>query len=337
MSNLKNCPKCGGENLASDRFCGECGFDTQTSVAVAQPLQPEKQTAADQSKDMGNIHQSHTVVPASPQQIQVNPQLSSQPANRNALIILVTILMVVFLGGGGLYWWFNKGEDGGKQVADQAGRQEKTATPQASTGPLVAQQDLSRASIYLPEEGLKCEFFANYPDGTSGPVERYNARVVPVEAVRMSEVEIANDNGEAYGYGVHYVERADGIYIIYDSVPMEISPLLKNNMINGLSWNYEDSFGKVIWTVVDMGVTLDLGFAKLDNCLLIEEDNQAVGIKKIVYYAPGMGRVMEKTSQGGADLLKLTAYSKVNLLQAVEQVKKWSPNYETIQDDRTQS
>lgn len=168
-------------------------------------------------------------------------------------------------------------------------------------------------------------------------MERVNALVVPAEAVRVSEVEIITDQGETVGYGFHYIERADGIYLVYDPTPQECSPVLKNNLTVGQTWSYGDGYGQVVSTVLDMGVRLDLGFTILSNCLLVEEDNQAFGFKKIIYYAPGMGRVLEKTSEDGADLLKLTAFSKIDPAQAAEMVKRWAPNYQEINDDRTQS
>lgn len=335
MNDFRFCPKCGGEILSTERFCGECGFDTQTiGTANHQPRVAQQSPVVPESAVV-NPYKEQAVPSAALQQPQVNPQ-----ANKNALVILTTVLLVVFLGGGGLYWWFAHGEDETNSASSQSGKQNsaaQTTLPQSTGSAKTAELDLSRASTYLPEAGLKCSFFANYPDGSSGPVERYSARVVPAEAVRMSDVDIINDNGEEIGFGTHYVERADGIYLVYDSVPMEISPLLKNNLMTGLSWKYEDPYGKIVWTVVDMGISLDLGFTSIQNCLLVEEDNQAVGIKKIIYFAPGMGRVMEKSSEGDTEYLKLNAFSIVDQAQAAEKVKKGSPNYQTIKDDRTQS
>lgn len=112
-------------------------------------------------------------------------------------------------------------------------------------------------------------------------MERVSARVVSAKAVRISEAEMVQDGGEYIGYGSHYIELPDGIYPIYDSTPLECSPVLKNNLTVGQSWNYATEFGQIVRTVIDMGVRLELGFAALDNCLLLEKDNQAAGFKKI--------------------------------------------------------
>lgn len=336
MSELKYCPGCGSELLPGDRFCGECGYDTQTATNTGQSSQTNQPGAHNPSMvtETMSVQQQTSARPAQPQRSDQPPGV--QPSNRRAVIILISVLLLVFLGGGGIYWWLNQGGDQPGPGKPQSGQQEAGTDPAATAPSSTEKPDLSRASTYLPEPGLKCSFYANYPDGTSGPVERYTARIVPNEAVRASDADIAIDNGEEYGGGTHYVERPDGIYLVYDSVPMEISPLLKNNLTVGMSWDYASEYGSTVWTVIDMGVTLDLGFAKLADCLLLKEDNQAVGYQSIVYYAPGMGKVMEKYPDGG-EVLTLTAFTKIDLSQAAEKVKQWSPNYQMIQDDRTQS
>lgn len=346
MSDLKFCPRCGSDLVSGERFCGECGFDTYAPADSKRvPAQPAEGTAA-------------PVAPAPQPDLQVAPPPASYPppvqppaaigpttGNNRAVVILIAILAVVFLGGGGAYWWLSRNEkpSHSSQVATSASgngssavKQQSNAT-QSSDTQKAEKPDLTRADTYLSEPGLKCQFFANYPDGTSGNVERISALVVPAEAVRVSEAEISSEGGESYGSVMHYVERADGIYSVYDQTPQEIMPVLKNNLTTGQTWNCQDEFGQIVWTVMDMGVTLDLGFTKLENCLLVQEDNQAVGYKSIVYYAPGMGRVAEKSSLQGGDLFKLTAFSHVDKAQAADAVKKWAPNYATIHDDRTQS
>jgi hypothetical protein len=255
-------------------------------------------------------------------------------------MIMITLLAVLFLGGGGLYWWFSRGEDPGKAATvPSATRNNGSVTPAAQqSNPTTAMTvDLSRASAYLSEPGLKCTFFVNYPDGMSGVVERFSARVVPNETVRVSEVETGVERGEAFGYGFHYVERADGTYYILDETPFEIFPALKNNLTVGQTWHYQDDFGKVTWTVVDMGVDLDLGFAVFEDCLLVKEDNQAAQFQSITYYAPGRGSVLVRDISGSVNYYKLTALTRIDAAQAAAAVKQWSPNYAEIKDDHSVS
>lgn len=266
--------------------------------------------------------------------------------NKNALIIMISVLALVFLGGGGLYWWLSKADPGsntnapGPAVTQQPGSPgasavgQNAATVPAQTAP---QADLSRAATYLSEPGLKCTALVNYPDGTVGVVDRISGRVVSDEAVRVSEVEVGVDRGEEFGFGFHYVERADGTYYILDDSPNEIFPVLKNNLTVGQTWNYQDEYGQITWTVMDMGVKLDLGFTVIENCLIVHEDNPAVDYQALTYYAPGRGIVAVKNPGGKDDYYKLTAITNIDTAQAADTVRKWSPNHAIIKDDRTQS
>lgn len=299
----------------------------------------QRQKAKKPPESVEHPKQSVPTAPPDPPAIDQIPTPAA--ANNNALIILISIMLLIFAAGGGLYWWLSCGEEAGKVVStgknssQHTGQQNPATQQKAQTATAVP--DLSQASTYLPKASLKCCFSAYYPDGTAGDIERITAQVVPSETVRVSEVEIHVQDGETVGYGFHYVERADGVYYIYDQTPMEIFPMLKNHLTVGQTWSHQDEFGQVVWTVMDMGVTLDLGFTTLQNCLLVEEDNQAVGLKKITYYAPGMGRVMIKSSTEGLEYLRLTAFSSMYAVEAANIVKKWATNYAIIHDDRTQN
>ncbi|NPV91276.1 MAG: hypothetical protein HPY50_10955 [Firmicutes bacterium] len=337
MGDVKICRRCGSKTASMDRFCGECGFDTLAASNQVQPVQVQPPAAPPP-----NVHQNQAGPPAAPPQ----PPVGSGSGSRNALIIMIAVLAIVFLGGGGLYWWFSR-EEGPTQVAspsvEKNTAQTSTQAPASSTPasqtpevPAAAEVDLSRASTYLSEPGIKCTFFVNYPDGTAGVVERVSARVVPAEAVRVSEVETGVDMGEAFGHGFHYVERPDGTYYIMDQTPMEIFPVLKNNLYVGQTWDYQDEFGKITWTVVDMGVDLKLDFTTFEDCLLVKEDNQAAEFQSVTYYAPGRGIVRVRNLAGSSDYYKMTAYTRIDEAQAAGIVKKWSPNHADIRDDRTQ-
>lgn len=351
VSDLKVCPACGAKLVPTDSFCGDCGFDIKSlASAPADQHQLEKELA--QTPPVEAINQQ-PAAPAlenfapGPQPGGAPPKTAGNPANlgrqgtgnKNALMIMVSLLVILFLVGGGTYWWLSRKDDTGQKTSKPLAAQndEKTAPaaqPAASEAKVI---DLSRASTYLSEPGLKCTFFVNYPDGMAGVVERISAQVVPNETVRVSEVETGVDQGEAFGYGFHYVERADGTYYILDQTPMEIFPVLKNNLTVGQTWNYQDEFCQTTWTVVDMGVDLNLGFATFEDCLLLKEDNQAVGFQSITYFAPGRGTVLVKNPGGGEDYYKMTAINQIDTAQAAATVKKWSPNYKQIKDDRIQN
>lgn len=349
MSDLKFCPQCGAGLVPGDRFCGDCGFDTQSpATPAAGPQAPENKPVQAPPPAAVNKPPPAAQQPPAIQQPaggRFAPGGPAQPlgtrsgGNKNALMIMIALLAVLFLGGGGLYWWFTRGEDPGKAATvPSATRNNGAATTggQAADPAPAPIADLSLAATYLSEPGLKCTFFVNYPDGMSGVVERTSTRVVPNETVRVSEVETGVEQGEAFGYGFHYVERADGTYYILDQTPDEIFPVLKNNLTVGQTWSYQDEFGKITWTVVDMGVDLDLGFASFEDCLLVQEDNQAVGFRSVTYYAPGKGIVLVIDPGGATEYYRLTALETVDPGRAAATIIKWLPNYKVIKDDRTQ-
>lgn len=270
MEELRFCPGCGSEIVPGDRFCGECGISILTPSASKTIEQAEQPKATPPP-----VNQQPAATPASqftPAGLQIGGQ---QPAaagntanlgvkndgNRNALVIVISVLVVLLAVGVGLYWGLSRGKDPGQASLPPAVTQDEGITTtsgqvNASAPVPVPVVDLSRASTYLSEPGLKCTFFVNYPDGMSGVVERYSAGVVSHEAVRVSEVETGVERGEIFGYGFHYVERTDGTYYILDQTPNEIFPVLKNNLTVGQTWHYQDEFGGVTWTVADMGVNL---------------------------------------------------------------------------------
>lgn len=365
MSELKFCPGCGAPLTPGDRFCGECGFDINTVAGKpAAPAAPERPAApspaapAYQQPPQQSYQQPQN--PAAPN--ASSPSSMGRPASmpgansaslgtnpggsKNALVIMISVLVVLFLAGGGIYWWLSKDQPGGNNgvpgqaVTQQNGSPAANAGGQSTSGAPAqpsSQVDLSRAATYLSEPGLKCTFYVNYPDGMSGIVDRISGRAVPDESVRVTDVETGIDMGEEYGFGFHYVERADGTYYIMDASPFEIFPVLKNNMTVGQTWSYDTEAGSIIYKVVDMGVDLDLGFAKFDDCLLLLEDNQAVGFQTITYYAPGKGSVYVIDPGGAFQYYKMTEMTTIDSNEAANTVIKWCPNYMDIKDDRTQS
>lgn len=364
MSDLKFCPDCGARLVAGDRFCGDCGFDTMSLAEPAvSPSEIESGGAAGspevtvQPETRSSEAAGHqTPAPQSPATQPVRPgepptgSVSGPPgttsgSNKKALIIMVSLLALVFIAGGGIYWWLSHNEPGGgisppdpllteKEIDFPWGdSQEEPVVSDKSAAPM----DLSRASTYLAEPGLKMTFYVNYPDGMAGIVDRISGRAVPNEAVRVSEVELGIERGEEYGYGFHYVERPDGTYYILDNTPYEIYPVLKNNLTVGQTWSYDTQDGSIIYEVIDMGVHLDLGFARFENCLLLKEDNQIVGWQSITYYAPGRGSVLVIAPGGGLEYYKPTALESIDEGTAAQTIIKWCPNYNDIKDDRTQS
>lgn len=350
MSELRFCPECGAPLTLGDRFCGECGFDINSLAGKpATPAAPQRPAAPPLAAPTHQQPQTPTHPAGGPGPMpgrNYAPPGTNPGGSNKALIIMVSVLALLFLAGGGIYWWLTKDQPGGdngvpgKAVTQQNGSPTANAGGQNVSGvpaQPASQVDLSRAATYLSEPGLKCTFFVNYPDGMSGIVDRISGQAVPNESVRVSEVEVGIDMGEEYGFGFHYVERADGTYYIMDASPFEIFPVLKNNMTVGQTWSYDTESGSINYKVVDMGVDLDLGFAKFDDCLLLLEDNQAVGFQSITYYAPGKGSVYVIDTGGAFQYYKMTEMTRIDAAEAANTIIKWCPNYYDIKDDRSQS
>ena len=367
MSDMRFCPDCGATLTPGDRFCGECGFDINSMADTAavpaapappnQPMAPPPVAPTYQQPQQQSYQPPQTSAPPyapsappaggpGPMPSRNQAPLGSNPSgSKNALVIMISVLAVLFLAGGGVYWWLSKDEPGGNVIPGQAVTQQN-GSPAANVGGQNAagvpaqstpQADLSRAATYLCEPGLKCTFFVNYPDGMSGIVDRISGQAVPNESVRVSDVEVGIDMGEEYGFGFHYVERADGTYYIMDVAPFEIYPVLKNNMTVGQTWSYDTEAESIKYKVVDMGVDLDLGFTKFDDCLLLLEDNQAVGFQTITYYAPGKGSVYVIDPGGAFQYYKMMEMTTIEANEAASTIIKWCPNYYDIKDDRSQS
>lgn len=337
MSELKFCPECGGKLMTTDRFCGECGFDlnilaansSSTEKFVSSKIPPPLYTPSEEPRADIQMAQDR-----SDDTLDANTG-----GNKKALIIMVSLLAVLFLAGGSIYWWLIQGEEprldnSQPKMSAASNNNLSPATRGENEGNVPVKHDLSRAATYLSKPGFKGTFYVNYPDGNAAIVERISGQAVPNESVRVSEVEIGIERGEEYGFGFHYVERADGTYYILDSSPFEIFPVLKNNLTIGQTWNYQDEFGQITWTVVDMGVDLDLGFEKFADCLLLKEDNQAVGWQAITYYAPGHGSVLVISPGGELEYFKMTAITNIDLGLAADMIRKWCPNYNDIKDER---
>lgn len=304
----KFCSNCGNQVNMEDRFCENCGF---------------------------GLASEDYVPPAKP----------SKSGNKKAIALVASFLAVVFIFGGVFYWWLSRDKEPhvsnntpvSTQVEDKDEILEKTEVDISELEEIEPTLNLTKASTYLSSPGLNLTFFVNYPDGMSGIVNRISGKLVGHETVKVTEVELGVDMGEEFGFGSHYVERVDGAYIIYDFTPNEISPILKNNLAVGSSWDYVTENGTITWTVADMGVTLDLGFNVFHNCIIIHEDNQTVGFQSLSYYAPGYGVIYVVSPEGGYEYYRLTDVNEISEDEAKDIISKWCPNYIYIKDDRTQN
>ncbi|MEO1814155.1 MAG: chitobiase/beta-hexosaminidase C-terminal domain-containing protein [Acetobacterium sp.] len=102
MSELRFCPKCGTKIEAGERFCGNCGFDTETVVNFNETIQPE-----DQQKLVGNpVNQQFDDQRQTPEPL---PQNQGQiKSSRMPIIIISIVLGVIILIAGIAFWWLSQ-------------------------------------------------------------------------------------------------------------------------------------------------------------------------------------------------------------------------------------
>jgi len=349
MDDIKFCPSCGGKIDKDDKFCEECGFNLESYKASLGNENPgerfEKEDLIQNTDKFRKINEDF--VPIEKEVIEEDTYVNyEKPKKGKTPIIIASVLILVFLIGGGIYILLDKKDkEKNNNIVETPTTLATEEIKNNDDDPIIDEPekekendiievDLTRASTYLAEAGTKFTAFVNYPNGLSGIVNRISGLVVPNEKVRVSEVETGIERGEDFGFVFHYVERVDGTYYILDDSPNEIFPVLKNNLSIGQSWDYKSEFGDIIWTVMNMGVDLDLGFNKFENCIVVEENNKAADFISYTYYAPGKGTVYV-ADPGGGDLYKLTAMESIGLEEAGELIMKWSPNYLDIDDDRT--
>lgn len=332
MNEERFCSQCGTPLRAEDRFCGGCGYNFNNEPAGTSIPAP---------------------IPAPIPPPLAHPIGINKNRHNTQLIIVISLAAVLFLaGGGGLYWWFSSSSRHNNLVtkAQQDAMAvvpiepiepfvggvmpEATEIPEALEVPAdpepaevpVAGVDLSRAATYLSSNGLKCTFVVNYVDGDTGMVDRISGKSNRDGSVEISEAEIATADGEEYGFATHYIEEADGTYYVTDSLYDDPFPVLKNDLTIGRTWDYSDDYGSIIWTVLDLGVELDLGFNKFTNCLVVEEDNQAADFKSVIYYSPGHGSIYVTSPNGATEFYKMTAMSKIDEVEAQNIISKWRSN-----------
>lgn len=289
----QRCPGCGGKIRKLERYCGICGFDTLT--IIDPPL--KRYSSSPDSREM--------VTKRIPDKLRI-----------------VALLFLCLFGVAGIYWWANDREP----VTDITKRNQsaiKQAGAVSNRAPA-----LTKAASYLPEPGIDALFYLSYPSGDAGTMERITARVVP-DASTVTELELMEYENKKYGYAYHLFNHADGVYLVYDQAPDDYIPILKENLRSGLSWTYKDEDVETVWTVLGLGEKIDLGFISLENCLVVQEKSDAVDYLKRIYYAPGIGRVMEKTDKGEC-LMIMTSLGNIDPKQGAEKVKKWAPNYKEI-------
>lgn len=183
---------------------------------------------------------------------------------------------------------------------------------------------------YLPTPGLKLNYYERYMDGTEGPSTKYAARLSPKILVSEAYI-IVDGNNEEFAWVAHYIQKKDGIYMVDDSSISEHIKVLPAVIKEGETWTKEWPEGAMVMKIIAVGVNCELDFTTLRNCVVIEMDNQAVGLKVLQYYAPGMGLVKEESPDGNQVNTEVNAYQLLNVEEAANIVGKHAPQVSQLE------
>lgn len=86
---MKFCPKCGGKIEDTERFCGECGFDSDSLDHLDETIQNNE---IDQKTNLPHHRETQKKSP------------------NKAIIIVSVVLASIILIGGVSFWWFSQGQ-----------------------------------------------------------------------------------------------------------------------------------------------------------------------------------------------------------------------------------
>ncbi|MEN6391913.1 MAG: copper amine oxidase N-terminal domain-containing protein [Syntrophomonas sp.] len=162
--------------------------------------------------------------------------------------------------------------------------------------------DLTNPMSYLPTAGYVLHYYVVYPDGEEGYETLYTRKPAPESMYMLDTATVPDIYGGDPDYKHHYVAVQDGIYELYETSMLEdiMTPWLKDGLYAGQTWSYQGDSGNIYWKVAALEQTVNVSGKTFANCLAVEVDNQAVGLKYKRWYAPGLGLVKEQSMPGGS-------------------------------------
>lgn len=287
------------EAKTPNKFCENCGELLNPGASFCEAC---GHPAADSSE----------LRPAS-QPVPLREERAGRPKFKGIIAGLVIVLLAV----AGLLMWrqFGMQPTVGTGI-NSAGQKTNPETNQGSgKTPL---PDLTNPQTYLPKPDQKYYYYQYYADGDEGEVALVAAKVA--SGTLVSTVEFAQSKlygGESI-FTQHYLMQPNGVYVANDDTDYLAALWLKNSLAVGQEWTVPG----ITVNIKAIGSSCDLGFMKIDNCLVIERRYEAVADHvDTVYIAPGYGEVMIKTSPEGLIVKKLTRVTPLDEKTAADIVK----------------
>lgn len=177
---------------------------------------------------------------------------------------------------------------------------------------------LDEARTYLPQPGFKYSYYYHYADGDQGPESETVGR--PSERVLATVVRAVPAEGETIYYSEHFAQGPDGVVRAWDDQPDGTEAFMPDGLQVGKSWVSPGMRAEV----VAMGESIDLGFVRFDDAMLVHYVYEA-DYEETRYYVPGYGEVYSVTP-GGLVAKKLTNVSAVDAGTLAAVMKKHAPN-----------
>ena len=191
-------------------------------------------------------------------------------------------------------------------------------TTPTSDGEQTQTADLTNPRTFLPTPNQRYTYYVVWPDGEEMELPYETARIPDFSLVSEAELVPYSE-----AYTTHYVDGEDGVYSFADWDFGQVHfKWLPNKIVAGYSW---ENHGK-IRTILETGKTVDLGWKRFDNCVVVKDEWLEAEYVSILYLAPGYGSIYATDESGNYEIARLLSVQDLDPATAEATLIKYSPN-----------
>ena len=299
MDHYKFCPQCGEGLEKEDEFCTNCGIRVDFN-----PIQTGE---------------------------RLNNSGSSEKQRKSGVMKIISfgIVVLMIISAGSVYYFTHKNkkdkpvESTSKAVNNSIVDNKSNIDSQSNTTSEVSKPkyDFQNPLTYIPEANKKYTFSADYTDGLSQTYDEIAGKISDLTVISMVTIV-----PESEAMCQHLVKRNEGIYIVSDSDISVASLYLPSELKVGKEWKGNGSTNKILKT----NEICDMGFAKFQNCILVQQNYEEAGYSFNVWYAPGVGYIKSTYADSGKMYIEMKGTVDITETEAKTQLKKFSPNVSGI-------